>query len=121
MTEIENKSENEKEKEIVNLPEILQKETPIEPKKESHTVSHKTSSYSRSLIKNIIDSSELSNVMELKLGKYKNATRKIFPNRKDKNFIAKLEEGYEDSDSGDSTQSASTFLSASSSTSSNLS
>ena len=121
MTEIESKNENEKEKEIINLPEILQKETPIEPKKESHEESHKASSYSRSLIKNILDSSELSNVMELKLGKYKNSTRKVFPNKKDKNFIAKLEEGYEDSDSGDSTQSASTFLSASSSTSSNIS
>ena len=33
MTEIESKNENEKEKEIINLPEILQKETPIEPKK----------------------------------------------------------------------------------------
>ena len=66
--------------------------------------------YSRSIIKSIIDSKDLSKVMELKLDKYKKATRKLIPNKKDKDYISKLEEGYESSDSGDSVQSSSTVL-----------
>ena len=74
---------------------------------------------SKSLIKSILDSKELSNLTELKLQKYKNSTRKLIPNKKDKYYISKLEEGYESSDSGDSVQSTSTILT--SSTSSTLS
>ena len=73
----------------------------------------------KSLIKSILESKELSNLTELKLQKYKNSTRKLIPNKKDKSYIPKLEEGYESSDSGDSVQSTSTILT--SSTSSTLS
>ena len=78
--------------------------------------------YSRSLIKSILDSTELSNVVDLKLSKYINAPKKVCPDKKDKDYISKLEEGYESSDSGDSVQSTSSALtSTTSSTYSGLS
>ena len=66
-------------------------------------------------IKSILDSNELVNILESKIGKYKNSLRKLPINRKDKDYISKLEEGYESSDSGDSVQSTSTVLTSSSS------
>ena len=69
----------------------------------------------KSLIKSILDSKDLTNLIEIKLQKYKNYARKVIPNRKDKDYISKLEEGYESSDSGDSVQSTSTILTSTSS------
>ena len=92
------------------------------PGNEENSISSLTkpsSNYSRSLIKSLLDSKELSNVLEIKLAKYKNATGKVRPNKKDKDYISKLEEGYESSDSGDSDKSSSTILT--STTSSTLS
>jgi hypothetical protein len=100
MTEIEKPPEKEEEK-SGNQPNV------INPQEEKPSLN-----YSRSIIKSIIDSKELSRVMDIKLEKYKNATRKVVPNRKDKDYISKLEEGYESSDSGDSVQSSSTILSS---------
>ena len=101
MTEIEKPPEKEEEEKSVNQPNV------INPQEEKPSLN-----YSRSIIKSIIDSKELSRVMDIKLEKYKNATRKVVPNRKDKDYISKLEEGYESSDSGDSVQSSSTILSS---------
>ena len=121
MAEIENENSNEK---LESEPQEEAKEE-SEPKEESENPvveTPKPQNYSRSIIKAIIDSKELSDVLELKLGKYKNALRKLIPNKKDKDYISKLEEGYESSDSGDSVQSTSTVLtSTTSSTFSGLS
>jgi hypothetical protein len=100
MTEIEKPPEKEEEK-------SGNQQNVINPQEEKPSLN-----YSRSIIKSIIDSKELSRVMDIKLEKYKNATRKVVPNRKDKDYISKLEEGYESSDSGDSVQSSSTILSS---------
>ena len=118
MTEIEKGNSSEK------LESEPQEETKAEtePKEENENPvleTLKSQNYSRSIIKSIIDSKELSDVLELKLGKYKNALRKLIPNKKYKDYISKLEEGYESSDSGDSVQSTSTVLT--STTSSTLS
>ena len=102
MTEIEKPPEKEEEEEkSVNSSNI------INPPEEKSSLN-----YSRSIIKSIIDSKDLSKVMDIKLEKYKNATRKVVPNKKDKDYISKLEEGYESSDSGDSVKSSSTILSS---------
>ena len=104
MTEIENPQENN------------QKENEIEVQPDS------SNNYSRELIKSILDSKELTNIIDLKLEKYKNALRKVRHNKNDKDHISKLEEGYESSDSGDSVKSSSTVLtSTTSSTYSGLS
>ena len=102
MTEIEKPPEKEEEEEkSVNSSNIINS-----PEEKSSL------NYSRSIIKSIIDSKDLSKVMDIKLEKYKNATRKVVPNKKDKDYISKLEEGYESSDSGDSVKSSSTILSS---------
>ena len=120
MTEIENENSSEK---VENESQEEKKEEPeTKEEKENLIEISKPQNYSRSIIKSIIDSKELSDVLELKLGKYKNALRKLIPNKKDKDYISKLEEGYESSDSGDSVQSTSTVLtSTTSSTFSGLS
>ena len=89
MTEIEKGNSSEK------LESEPQEETKAEtePKEENENPvleTLKSQNYSRSIIKSIIDSKELSDVLELKLGKYKNALRKLIPNKKDKDYISKL-------------------------------
>ena len=102
--------------EVENPPENNQKENEIEVQPDS------SNNYSRELIKSILDSKELTNIIDLKLEKYKNALRKVRHNKNDKDHISKLEEGYESSDSGDSVKSSSTVLtSTTSSTYSGLS
>ena len=102
--------------EVENPPENNQKENEIEVQLDS------SNNYSRELIKSILDSKELTNIIDLKLEKYKNALRKVRHNKNDKDHISKLEEGYESSDSGDSVKSSSTVLtSTTSSTYSGLS
>jgi len=90
-----------------------------EKEKEIQSETKKIIDESHLLLKSMIDSKELSNMLEFKIGKYKNSLRKLPPNKKDKDYISKLEEGYESSDSGDSVQSSSTVLT--NSTSSTLS
>ena len=93
-----------------------------EKEKEIQSETKKIIDESHLLLKSMIDSKELSNMLEFKIGKYKNSLRKLPPNKKDKDYISKLEEGYESSDSGDSVKSSSTVLtSTTSSTYSGLS
>ena len=103
----------------IDTPRKEEKEKEKEKKKEIQSETKKIIDESHLLLKSMIDSKELSNMLEIKIGKYKNSLRKLPPNKKDKDYISKLEEGYESSDSGDSVQSSSTVLT--NSTSSTLS
>ena len=72
---------------------------------------------SKGIIQEILKSNELSIILSTKLGKYSNTYKRNFKGTKSqyKGRLAKLEEGYESSDSGDSVQSTSTILTSTSS------
>ena len=67
----------------------------------------------KAIISTILQSNELPALLSTKLEKYSNNKKKNFPGNKYKGSLSKLEEGYESSDSGDSTTTINSNISSS--------